>query len=288
MLVWLLSRLLLAAPSRTWLLLVAPSDDKVAGSRVLPSCEHAHSPPSLPCLPPPPASLPCLPAPQLRAYQRRSLSHMLSEERAAGGTGRSLWVRFNLPQNPGERLLVRLLEQPVCWPSCPPLLCGHACTAAMPCCSLADRCCSHADHCCPPVRASPPAPPAIPTELHCYVSPVLREVRISTSRIEAEQWTHSCGGCGWIALEVSAAAAALLLAAALLCVQAGCGSSWARRASSMPEHTTHPPCACAPPPTADGHGQNGGRNRRDTDEPAARRLAPQPRVPKPAPAGPPV
>ncbi|KAI7841185.1 hypothetical protein COHA_005151 [Chlorella ohadii] len=39
-------------------------------------------------------------------------------------------------------------------------------------------------------------------ELHCYVSPVLRQIRLSTSRIEAEQWVGACGGSGWIALEM--------------------------------------------------------------------------------------
>lgn len=40
-----------------------------------------------------------------------------------------------------------------------------------------------------------------PAELHCYVSPILHQIRCSTSRIEAEQWVHANGGCGWIALQ---------------------------------------------------------------------------------------
>ena len=49
---------------------------------------------------PPPAHIPCL---QLRPYQRRSLAHMLREERAPGGGARHLWVKLNLPQQPGAR-----------------------------------------------------------------------------------------------------------------------------------------------------------------------------------------
>lgn len=48
-----------------------------------------------------PAHLPTL---QLRPYQRRSLAHMLHEERAQGGSARHLWVQYNLPQNPGAQV----------------------------------------------------------------------------------------------------------------------------------------------------------------------------------------
>ena len=52
--------------------------------------------------PPRSTSLPALPAcPQLRPYQRRALAHMLREERAEGGASRHLWVKFNLPTEPG-------------------------------------------------------------------------------------------------------------------------------------------------------------------------------------------
>ena len=59
------------------------------------------------------------------------------------------------------------------------------------------------------VKHSPyiPATTHPPTELHCYVSPVLRQIRLSTSRIEAEQWVGACGGSGCIALEVRGARA---------------------------------------------------------------------------------
>ena len=52
--------------------------------------------------PPRSTSLPALPAcPQLRPYQRRALAHMLREERAEGGASRHLWVKLNLPNEPG-------------------------------------------------------------------------------------------------------------------------------------------------------------------------------------------
>jgi SNF2 family DNA or RNA helicase len=75
----------------------------------------------------------------LRPYQRRSLAHMLHEERAAGGSARHLWVQYNLPQNP---------------------------------------------------------------EIYCYVSPILHQIRCSTSKIEMEQWIGTKGGAGWIALQM--------------------------------------------------------------------------------------
>ncbi|EFN57988.1 hypothetical protein CHLNCDRAFT_142147 [Chlorella variabilis] len=75
----------------------------------------------------------------LRPYQRRSLAHMLREERALGGSSRNLWVKLNLPEHP---------------------------------------------------------------DVQCYVSPILHQIRSSTSRIEAEQWVNANGGAGWIALEV--------------------------------------------------------------------------------------
>lgn len=39
-------------------------------------------------------------------------------------------------------------------------------------------------------------------ELHCYVLPVLSQIRCYTSRLEAQQGIHACGGAGWAALEV--------------------------------------------------------------------------------------
>ena len=54
----------------------------------------------LTCLPLPAPACPCL---QLRPYQRRSLAHMLREERAPGGGARHLWVKLNRPQQPGAR-----------------------------------------------------------------------------------------------------------------------------------------------------------------------------------------
>jgi hypothetical protein len=39
-------------------------------------------------------------------------------------------------------------------------------------------------------------------ELHCYASPILHQIRTSTSKVEAEQWVHANGGAGWIALQV--------------------------------------------------------------------------------------
>ena len=44
------------------------------------------------------SACPCL---QLRPYQRRSLAHMLREERAPGGAARHLWVKLNLREQPG-------------------------------------------------------------------------------------------------------------------------------------------------------------------------------------------
>lgn len=62
---------------------------------------------------------------------------------------------------------------------------------------------------------------ACPAELHCYVSPVLRQMRLSTSKIEAEQWVGACGGAGWIALEVRGI---------LVEVSGGAGVAWERGA----------------------------------------------------------
>ena len=40
------------------------------------------------------------------------------------------------------------------------------------------------------------------TEIYCYVSPILHQIRCSTSKIEMEQWIGAKGGAGWIALQV--------------------------------------------------------------------------------------
>ena len=40
------------------------------------------------------------------------------------------------------------------------------------------------------------------------MSPILHQIRTSTSKIEAEQWVDANGGAGWIALQVGATAAA--------------------------------------------------------------------------------
>jgi len=39
-------------------------------------------------------------------------------------------------------------------------------------------------------------------ELFCYVSPILGQVRISASKIEAQQGVHATGGAGSIWLQV--------------------------------------------------------------------------------------
>jgi hypothetical protein len=44
--------------------------------------------------------------------------------------------------------------------------------------------------------------PSLPADIQCYVSPILHQVRLSTSKTEAEQWVHASGGSGWIALQV--------------------------------------------------------------------------------------
>lgn len=39
-------------------------------------------------------------------------------------------------------------------------------------------------------------------EVFCFVSPVLGQLRMSSSKSSIQQWTHSCGGAGLVALEV--------------------------------------------------------------------------------------
>ena len=239
--------------------------------------------------------------PQLRPYQRRSLSHMLTEERAPGGSSRHLWVKFGLPQHPGESrygrrpLLARrptrlccacraavLLQLPVCVGVVRQQAAGAAGqTSRRPAC--------HSPALASVARTRPPGLPAPPhADLHCYVSPILHQVRCSTSRIEAEQWVHANGGAGWIALQARAAGAGAGAGAGAAAVRRLVLEEcrvWATRCGAAPtcERTRQrfsrgasPSSPFAAPP--DGHGQDGVRGGRDPDEPAARGLARQPQV----------
>ena len=185
-----------------------------------------------------PLPLPCaaclvLPV-QLRPYQRRSLAHMLREERAAatattpGGSARHLWVKLNLDQHPGEqgragpggRALYRCITpqwlRPWVWVvvvaagrgrgrreagrmlppgwscQCPLRSQARPALWARPLHPLRN-----------PFPTSSPVPSPLPApDVHCFVSPILHQIRTSTSKIEAEKWVGANGGAGWIALQV--------------------------------------------------------------------------------------
>jgi hypothetical protein len=49
---------------------------------------------------------------------------------------------------------------------------------------------------------NPLPPPLHLAELFAFVSPALGQIRLCTSKIEAEHWVHSCGGVGEVGLEV--------------------------------------------------------------------------------------
>lgn len=198
---------------------------------------------------------------QLRPYQRRSLAHMLREEQAEGGSARHLWIKFNLPEQPGE----------------PTAHGGSSAELQQP--GPRDGPEDLAPH--PAGTSSFLCPAACPAELHCYVSPVLRQMRLSTSKIEAEQWVGACGGAGWIALEVRG--------------WRGIAVCGVRRMVTKGRPAVNPACTVsvcltlhkpALPPAADGHGQDGVRYRRHPNEPAAAWLACQPRLELAARAGP--
>ena len=122
---------------------------------------------------------------------------MLREERALGGSSRNLWVKLNLPEHPGERLgsgggrrRSACLAEPALLRSSPGAL---AASPLSPCATNNRR-----------IPPPPPYPTSCPADVQCYVSPILHQIRSSTSRIEAEQWVNANGGAGWIALEVRA------------------------------------------------------------------------------------
>lgn len=117
---------------------------------------------------------------------------MLHEEAAQGGSARHLWVQYNLPQNPGE--------------CCKVAGGGQLCTCLQPICCravLADAASPHVDLFTTLALTRTAARCA---EIYCYVSPILHQIRCSTSKIEMEQWIGAKGGAGWIALQVGAGA----------------------------------------------------------------------------------
>lgn len=173
---------------------------------------------------------------------------MLREERAVGGSSRHLWVKLNLPEHPGGLVAASGLQLPswaAPWAAC---------------------------HCRCPEQASL----SHPADLHAYFSPILHQIRISTSRIEAEQWVHATGGAGWIALQVGPARVHRPGRPR----QPGLPHTWRQLRLSNARA-----CVCCSP---DGDGEDGLRCGRDPEEPAAARLARQPLLPEAAPPRPPV
>lgn len=107
------------------------------------------------------------------------------------GPGRLLAPAVGAAQPAGRTRSAGRLQR-VCGPHLRVCPCRPGCLLWLPLCPLLSL-----------REASPPRPCLLfPAEVHCFVSPILQQIRATTSKVEAESWVNAWGGAGWVALEV--------------------------------------------------------------------------------------